>query len=206
MNQKVDVFLLDGCGRCKYYQTAQCKVLKWTEELTMLRSIILESGLNEEIKWGFPCYTLNGKNVLMLAPFKENCSISFFKGSLLKNHVHLLEKAGENSNVARLIRFKNTEKINQNIVEIKALINEAISIEKEGIKLPKVNHSSIELPTELMDAFEEDSIFKNSFKALTPGRQRAYILFFSQPKQMQTRINRIEKSKNAILAGKGLNE
>lgn len=206
MNQKVDIFLLDGCGRCKYYQTPQCKVLKWTEELTLLRGIILETGLNEEIKWGFPCYTMNGKNVVMLAAFKENCAISFFKGSLIKNQNDLLEKAGENSNSGRLIRFQNAEKILENASTIKSLIEEAITIEKQGKKLPKTDYAALELPEELIVAFEEDHLFKNSFKSLTPGRQRAYIMFFAQPKQSQTRTNRIEKFKNAILAGKGLNE
>ena len=110
MNPKVDLFLLDGCGRCKLYQTPQCKVHKWPEELNTLRGLILQFGLEEEIKWGFPCYTLNGKNILMLAPFKENCSISFFKGALLKENP-ILEKSGENSNTFRLIRFQGVEKI-----------------------------------------------------------------------------------------------
>jgi uncharacterized protein YdeI (YjbR/CyaY-like superfamily) len=205
MNKQVDLFLIDGCGRCKYYQTPQCKVLKWTEEITILRSIILESGLTEEIKWGFPCYTLNGKNILMIAAFKDNCAISFFKGALLKENP-ILEKSGENSNTFRLIRFQGMEKINQEKETIQQIIHEAIEIEKSGKKLPKTDYSSIEIPEELENAFEEDHIFKAAFKSLTPGRQRGYILFFSQPKQSQTRTNRIEKFKNAILEGKGMND
>jgi uncharacterized protein YdeI (YjbR/CyaY-like superfamily) len=205
MNKQVDLFLIDGCGRCKYYQTPQCKVLKWTEEITILRSIILESGLTEEIKWGFPCYTLNGKNILMIAAFKDNCAISFFKGALLMENP-ILEKSGENSNTFRLIRFQGMEKINQEKETIQQIIHEAIEIEKSGKKLPKTDYSSIEIPEELENAFEEDHIFKAAFKSLTPGRQRGYILFFSQPKQSQTRTNRIEKFKNAILEGKGMND
>lgn len=205
MNKQVDLFLIDGCGRCKYYQTPQCKVLKWTEEITILRSIILESGLTEEIKWGFPCYTLNGKNILMIAAFKDNCAISFFKGALLMKNP-ILEKSGENSNTFRLIRFQGMEKINQEKETIQQIIHEAIEIEKSGKKLPKTDYSSIEIPEELENAFEEDHIFKAAFKSLTPGRQRGYILFFSQPKQSQTRTNRIEKFKNAILEGKGMND
>jgi uncharacterized protein YdeI (YjbR/CyaY-like superfamily) len=205
MNQKVDLFLLDGCGRCKLYQTPQCKVHKWPEELITLRGLILEFGLEEEIKWGFPCYTLNGKNILMLAPFKNNCAISFFKGALLKGN-SLLEKSSENSNTFRLIRFQGMEKINQEKKTIQQIIQEAIEIEKSGKKLPKTDYATIEIPEELENAFEDDHIFKAAFKSLTPGRQRGYILHFSQPKQTQTRMNRIEKCKPAIFNGKGLNE
>jgi uncharacterized protein YdeI (YjbR/CyaY-like superfamily) len=205
MNPKVDLFLLDGCGRCKLYQTPQCKVHMWPEELNTLRGLILQFGLEEEIKWGFPCYTLNGKNILMLAPFKDNCSISFFKGALLKENP-ILEKSGENSNTFRLIRFQGMEKIFKEKETIQKIIQEAIEIEKSGKKIPKTDYSAIELPEELEDALEDDHIFKAAFKSLTPGRQRGYILHFSQPKQTQTRINRIEKCKSAILNGKGLNE
>jgi len=205
MNHKVDLFLLDGCGRCKLYQTPQCKVHRWPEELNNLRGLILELGLEEEIKWGFPCYTLNGKNILMLAPFKDNCAISFFKGALLKENP-ILEKSGENSNTFRLIRFQGMEKINQEKDTIRLIIQEAIEIEKSGKKLPKTDYSSIEIPVELENAFEDDHIFKAAFKSLTPGRQRGYILHFSQPKQAQTKMNRIEKCKPAIFNGKGLNE
>jgi uncharacterized protein YdeI (YjbR/CyaY-like superfamily) len=205
MNQKVDLFLLDGCGRCKYYQTPQCKVHKWPEELITLRGLILEYGLEEEIKWGFPCYTLNGKNILMLAPFKDNCALSFFKGALLKENP-ILEKSGENSNTFRLIRFQGMDKINKEKETIRHIIQEAIDIEKSGKKLPKTDYSSIEIPEELEAAFEDDHLFKAAFKSLTPGRQRGYILHFSQPKQTQTRSNRIEKSKTAIMNGKGFNE
>jgi uncharacterized protein YdeI (YjbR/CyaY-like superfamily) len=205
MNQKVDLFLLDGCGRCKLYQTPQCKVHRWSEELITLRGLILEHDLVEEIKWGFPCYTLNGKNILMLAVFKDNCAISFFKGGLLNDNP-ILEKSGENSNIFRLIRFQEIEKINKEKDTIRKIIQEAIKIEKSGKKLPKTNYSELEIPEELTAAFEEDEIFKSAFKSLTPGRQRGYLLFFSQPKQSQTRLNRIQKCKSAILNGKGLNE
>jgi uncharacterized protein YdeI (YjbR/CyaY-like superfamily) len=205
MNQKVDLFLLDGCGRCKLYQTPQCKVHNWTEELNTLRGLILEFGLEEEIKWAFPCYTLNGKNILMLAPFKDNCAISFFKGALLKENP-ILEKSSENSNTFRLIRFQGMEKINQEKKIIQQIIQEAIEIEKSGKKLPKTDYATIELPEELENAFEDDHVFKSAFKSLTPGRQRGYILHFAQPKQVQTRMNRIEKCKPAIFNGKGLNE
>lgn len=205
MNQKVDLFLLDGCGRCKLYQTPQCKVHRWSEELITLRGLILEHDLVEEIKWGFPCYTLNGKNILMLAVFKDNCAISFFKGGLLNDNP-ILEKSGENSNIFRLIRFQGIEKINKEKDTIRKIIQEAIKIEKSGKKLPKTNYSELEIPEELTAAFEEDEIFKSAFKSLTPGRQRGYLLFFSQPKQSQTRLNRIQKCKSDILNGKGLNE
>ena len=141
----------------------------------------------------------------MLAVFKDNCAISFFKGGLL-NENPILEKSGENSNIFRLIRFQGIEKINNEKDTIRRIIQEAIEIEKAGKKLPKTNYSELEIPEELTAAFEEDHIFKAAFKSLTPGRQRGYILHFAQPKQSQTRLNRIQKCKSAILNGKGLNE
>jgi uncharacterized protein YdeI (YjbR/CyaY-like superfamily) len=141
----------------------------------------------------------------MLAPFKDNCAISFFKGALLKQHP-ILEKSGENSNTFRLIRFRGMDKINCEKDTIRQIILEAIEIEKSGQKIPKTDYSSLKFPEELQLAFEDDLIYKAAFKKLTPGRQRGYILHFSQPKQSQTRINRIEKCKSAILHGKGLNE
>ena len=175
MNQKVDLFLLDGCGRCKLYQTPQCKVHKWPEELITLRALILELGLEEEIKWGFPCYTLNGKNILMLAPFKDNCAISFFKGALLKEN-SILEKSGENSNTFRLIRFQGMEKINQEKETIQQIIQEAIEIEKSGKKIYArggVNEKSAELAYKL--GFHGIALYGHLWKSTSPFEK--YIAF-----------------------------
>lgn len=204
-NQKVDLFLLQGCGRCKYYQTAQCKVHKWSEELRSLRSLIMENDVDEAVKWGFPCYMINGKNVLMLSAFKDHCAISFFKGSLLKENP-LLESGGEHSNVFRLIRFQGIDKINREKESIIQIIQEAIEIEKSGKKILKTDYSAMDIPEELAFAFEEDFHFKSAFTNLTPGRQRGYLIFFTKPKQSETRKKRIEKYKESIILGKGLNE
>jgi uncharacterized protein YdeI (YjbR/CyaY-like superfamily) len=205
MNHKVDAFLLQGCGRCKYYQTSQCKVHRWSEELRSLRGLIVKNNLVEVIKWGFPCYTVNGKNVLMLAAFKDHCAISFFKGALLKENP-LLESGGENSNSFRLIRFQGIDKIVREKEAIIQLIKVAIEIEKSGKKIAKTDYSSLDIPEELVSAFEDDCLFKSAFTNLTPGRQRGYLIFFSNAKQSETRKKRIEKYKASILLGKGLNE
>jgi uncharacterized protein YdeI (YjbR/CyaY-like superfamily) len=205
MNPSVDFILKTGCGRCKFHATPACKIHKWHEELTILRHLLLQYGLNEEVKWGFPCYTLAGKNIVMLAAFKDNCALSFFKGALLKENP-ILEKSGENSVTFRLIRFQGVEKINQNLSLIQEIILEAIEIEKQGKKLPKMDHTKLEFPEELQEIFDEDFLFKEAFNRLTPGRQRGYILFFSQPKQSQTRMNRIQKYYQLIIDGKGMND
>lgn len=204
LNQKVDAYLKDGCGRCKFFATPKCKVNNWRTELEMLRSILHKSKLTEEIKWGSPCYTWEGKNVIMIAAFKESCVLSFFKGALLKDPYHILEKPGENSNTFRLFRFKDSKKITTLKTKILAYINEAIELEKSGAKIERKN-TPIKLPVELTQKFKEDPILKDAFQKLTPGRQRSYILFISAAKQSATRSGRIEKYRNMILSGKDVN-
>lgn len=135
MNPKVDLYLEDGCGRCEYYQTPQCKVYSWTKELKELRKILLASGLNEEFKWKQPCYTLNGKNILIMSAFKEYCALSFFKGSLLSDPAHILIKPGENSQATRQVRFTNVREIAEMKLSLKAYIFEAIENERNGLKV-----------------------------------------------------------------------
>ena len=205
MNNQVDNYLLEGCGRCPLGGTPDCKVHKWTAELELLRTIVLDCGLTEELKWGVPCYTFQGGNVLMVSAFKEYCSISFFKGSLLSNTKGILEKPGPNSQAARLIKFTNTARIQEIEEDIRTSIYEAIEVEKAGLKvLFKKNPEPI--PEELEQKFAEDPVLKSAFEALTPGRQRGYILFFSAPKQSKTRVSRIEKSVEKILNGEGLHD
>ncbi len=205
MNPKVDKYLENGCMRCKLGGTPACKVRRWTAELQMLRKIVLDSELTEEIKWGIPCYTFQKANVLIVSAFKAYCSISFFKGALLKGASDLLEKPGENTQGARLIKFTSVEQINKVNALVKELIAEAIAIEKAGLKVDfKKNPEPI--PIELRQKLDQDPVFNKAFRALTPGRQRGYILHFSQPKQSKTRISRIEKCVQKILAGKGLSE
>ena len=205
LNPQVDKYLIDGCMRCKYGATPLCKVNKWMEELETLRQIVLECGLTEEVKWGVPCYTLEDKNIVVVSAFKEYACLSFFKGILLKDPQHILNQHGESSQSARLIKFTNTLQIIQLKEVLKAYIQEAVEIEKSGQKVVfKKNPEPI--PGELLQVFEEDPVLKNAFYSLTPGRQRGYIIYFSQPKQSQTRLGRIEKYKEQIINGVGLHD
>jgi uncharacterized protein YdeI (YjbR/CyaY-like superfamily) len=204
-NTNVDQFFVDGCGRCPLGGTPDCKVHLWPTELEVLRGLLLESDLHEESKWGFPCYTLQGKNVLMLGVFNDYCSISFFKGALIENDFGLLVKPGPNSQAARLIKFTSMDQIVQQESEIKDLIQQAIDIEKAG-RIVEFKKNPEPIPEELLGQFNEDPAFESAFLALTPGRQRGYILHIGQAKQAKTRLARIEKYKPMIMSGIGLHD
>jgi len=205
MNTKVDLYILDGCGRCAYYATPSCKVKNWQVELEALRQIVLSVGLTEELKWGVPCYTYNEKNIAIVSAFKEYCSISFFKGALLEDPHLRLTKPGEGSQAARLIKFTNYNEIITQTEILKAYINGAVELEKSGKKIEfKKNPEPI--PAELLTKFDELPALQQAFFALTPSRQRGYIIYFSQPKQAHTRSSRIEKCILKILNGEGLND
>ena len=203
----VDHFLTSGCGRCKYFDTPQCKVHTWTAELQLLRGLALDSGLKEEIKWGFPCYSnAEKKNIFMIGAFKEFCSLSFFKGVLFNDAHQLLQKAGENSQTMRLLKFTSTEQVIEHSTIISQYIQEAIEIEKSGVKIQKPDPSKLNLCQELVLKFEELPELKIAFEKLTPGRQRGYNLHFSDAKQSATRNARIEKYIPKILSGKGFQD
>lgn len=204
MNALVDKYLVDGCMRCKYGATPQCKVLNWIPELELLRQIVLNTGLSEEIKWSMPVYTHNGKNVITVHALKESANIGFFKGALLQDKHQLLQQQG-NVQSSRIIRFTRVEDIQQVQTILHDYILEAIELENTGQKIERVPNPE-PTPDELLEAFTTDPDFKNAFYNLTPGRQRGYIIHFSQPKQVQTRVGRIEKCKSQILAGLGLND
>ncbi len=205
MNPQVDLYLEDGCGRCKYYKTTQCKVHNWQSELKALRAIVLECGLTEELKWSVPVYTHKNKNIAIVSAFKDYCSLSFFKGSLLQDTENILHKQGESSQSARILKFTNVKEISKIRDIIKAYIFEAIELESQGIKVEfKKNLETI--PDELQKCFDNDTSFQKAFYALTPSKQRGYIIYFSQPKQSQTRETRIENCKQKILNGVGLND
>ena len=182
------------------------KSKNWKEELTKLRSIVLDCGLTEEVKWYQPCYSFNGTNLIILGSFKEFCTLSFFKGVLLKDEQKILEFAGENTQSAKIIKFTNVHQVNNLEETLKDYINEMIALEKSGAKVTFKKIEEQKLPEELEEMFNQDKDFENAFKALTPGRQRAYLLHFSSAKQSATRIARIEKVKPQIFAGKGLND
>jgi len=205
MNKTVDNYLLEGCGRCPLGATPDCKVHRWSQELELMRTIVLDCGLTEECKWGVPCYTFQNKNVLVVSALRDYCSISFFKGSLLSDSKNLLDKPGENSQAARLFKFTNTEEITSIENDIRAYVFEAIEIERAGLKV-NFKKSPEPIPEELEEKFETDPNLRIAFEALTLGRQRGYIIYFSQPKQSKTRISRIEKSVPKILNGEGLHD
>lgn len=206
MHPGVDHYLAEGCGRCPLGGTPQCKVHTWPAELAALRTILLDTELTEEVKWKVPCYTVQGSNVLILSAFKEYCSVSFFKGALLSDPHQLLEQPGENSQAARLLRFTAVQQVVALEPIIRAYIAEAIAVEKAGLTVDFKKPEEFDIPDELVDQFDADPDFRAAFEALTPGRQRGYLLHFAAPKQAKTRAARIEKYRAQILAGKGLHD
>ena len=192
MNSKVDDFLNN--------------TEKWREEFEKLRMIVLECGLTEELKWGVPCYTFQKKNIVLIHGFKEYCAILFVKGALLKDTMGILIQQTQNVQSARQIRFTDVDEIVEMEPVLKAYVNEAIGVEKVGLKVNYKKTADFIIPAELQNKMEEIPALKTAFDALTPGRQRAYIFYFSQPKQSKTRTSRVEKYIPHILAGKGLND
>ena len=182
------------------------KAKKWQDELEELRKIALSCDLNEDFKWGVPCYTFQKSNVILISGFKEYCVLSFVKGALLKDSKGILIQQTENSQSVRILRFTSVEEIKQKKSLLKSYIFEAIEAEKAGLKVILKSNSELVFPEELVLKFKEDEQFKNAFKALTPGRQRAYNLFFSAPKQASTRETRIKKYQQQILNGKGITD
>ena len=185
-----------------YFEEAK----RWKIELSLLRSIALECGLTEELKWKQPCYTFQGKNICIIGSFKGFSALLFFKGALLDNSHQLLVKAGENSQAGRQIRFTKPSEINEQTAVIKAVIFEAIEVEKAGLKVESNIKDELILVDEFTSILKENTELKTAFEKLTPGRKRAYNLFFSAAKQSKTRIERIEKYTQRILDGKGIND
>lgn len=182
------------------------KATKWQKEYLQLRTIILDCGLIEELKWGCPCYTFNGSNVILIHGFKEYCAMLFFKGALLKDANGILIQQTENVQSARQIRFTNVREIVKMEKILKAYIYEAIEVEKAGLKVKLKKISDYLVPEEFQIKLNKNNSLKKAFTSLTPGRQRAYLFYFSQPKLAKTREARIEKSIQQILEGKGLND
>jgi uncharacterized protein YdeI (YjbR/CyaY-like superfamily) len=183
------------------------KTKTWKEEFERLRSILLGfEELDEEIKWMYPCYTLEGKNIVLMHGFKEYCALLFHKGALLKDPHGILIQQTENVQAARQIRFTNVQEIIEMKPILKAYIQEAIEVEKAGLQVELKKTEEYTIPEELQSKFDEVPALKTAFEELTPGRQRAYILYFSKAKQSKTRESRIEKYMEHILDGKGLND
>ena len=192
MNPKVDFFFT--------------KAKKWEKELKKLRTIVLDCGLTEELKWGNPAYTFEGANIVLIHAFKEYCALLFFKGALLSDKKKILIQQTENVQSARQLRFTSVSEINKLEASIKAYIYEAIEVEKAGLKVKLKKTKEFGMPAELKKKLDSSAEYKKAFQALTPGRQRGYILYFSSAKQPKTREDRIEKVLPLILEGKGWNE
>ena len=178
----------------------------WKEEMEALREMLLSCNLTEELKWGKPCYSFENKNLFIIQSFKTNCALGFFKGELINDEKGLLVKPGENTQSGRMIRFTHLKEIVKVKGTIKGYIKEAIEHEKMGTKTTIKEKAELIFPEELQSVLDKNVKFKKAFESLTPGSQRAYNMFFSAPKQAQTRTTRIEKYKQQILNGKGIND
>jgi uncharacterized protein YdeI (YjbR/CyaY-like superfamily) len=192
MNPKVDF----------YFTKAQ----KWEVEVTQLRRIILDCGLTETLKWGVPCYTFEERNIVLIHVFKEYCALLFFKGALLHDPNGILIQQTENVQAARQVRFTHVREISEKEPVLKTYIYEAIEVEKAGLKVHFKKQTEQKIPEEFQYKLNELPALKTAFEALTPGRQRAYNLYFAAPKQAKTRASRIEKCIDQILSGKGLTD
>ena len=182
------------------------KPSQWQDAYRELRRIALDTGLTEELKWGKPCYIYSGSNVFLTHGFKEYCALLFHKGVLLKDTEGILIQQTKNVQSARQLRFNHVDEVRELEKVIKAYIHEAIEVEKAGLEVKMKKTSEFDMPEELQNKLDEDTAFKTAFEALTPGRQRGYMLHISQAKQSKTRISRIEKSIPKIFEGKGYNE
>jgi uncharacterized protein YdeI (YjbR/CyaY-like superfamily) len=192
MNSKVDWFF--------------DKSQKWQKEFKQLRTIVLACDLVEELKWGQPCYMFEKKNIVLIHGFKEYCALLFFKGALLKDPKGILIQQTENVQAARQIRFTDVSEITKMKAILKTYIYDAIEVEEAGLKVPIRKTSEFPAPEEFQNQLDKNPTLKKAFDALTPGRQRAYLLYFSAPKQSKTRESRVKKSMAQILKGKGLND
>lgn len=199
-------YLKHGCGRCPLGDTPECKVHAWQPELKVLREMMLQGGLVEEIKWSVPCYTHRGKNIAVVAALKDHCSLSFFKGAGLDDPSGVLERPGENSQAARVLRLTSAKQIRGLGPIIEGFIRQAVALEESGYKPPTTSPAQMDWPSELVRVLEGDSRLREAFEALTPGRQRGYLLYIAGAKQSKTRMDRIEKNRERILNGLGLHD
>ena len=192
MNKEVDIYL--------------AKAKKWQKEMLFLRDILLACQLEEEIKWGISCYSINKGIVVIIQAFKNHCDLGFFKGALLQDKAGILIKAGENTQASRQMRFTDIKEIEKRSKIIKSYIKEAIALEKKGLKYIGESIAEPIQVIELQQIFKKDAALKKAFESLTPGRQRGYLIHFSGAKQSETRIARIHKQASKIMCGKGMND
>jgi uncharacterized protein YdeI (YjbR/CyaY-like superfamily) len=204
MNQYAETYFTAGCGRCPKGGTPACKVNTWAAELAALRALVLASGLTEACKWGVPCYTSEKNNIVLIHAFKDYCALLFFKGALLKDAKGILIQQTDNVQGGRQLRFTDVREITKLKTTISAYLQEAIAVEKAGLKVVMKPTAEFVVPEEFQAKLNASPALKTAFEALTPGRQRAYLLHFAAAKQAKTREARIEKCTPQILNGKGL--
>lgn len=203
--ESVDDFLRDGCGRCARYATPSCKVHRWDATLRALRALVLERGLVEDVKWGFPCYAIDGKNVVMISALEERCALAFFQGAALVDHDDLLVAAGPNSRIARQLVFRSAEEVEARRAVASRLIDQAVVLARAGTKVAR-EPAREPVPEELARRLAEDPALRRAFDALTPGRRRSHVLHVGGAKQSETRARRVERCVPEILAGRGHQE
>lgn len=201
----IETYFGQGCGRCERFATPDCSTRQWSRGLNELRQICLESGLVETVKWAHPCYMHAGRNIVILGAFRGDFRISFFNAALMKDPKGVLEKQGPNTRHPGMIRFADNAQVKVMKPTIVSYIHEAKGYAEAGIKPPK-EESEIELPDELVEALDADPVLADAFHALTPGRQKGYVINLNSAKKSETRISRIAKFRDKILAGKGATE
>lgn len=201
----IEDFFSRGCGRCDRFDTPACSANRWHDGLTRLRAICRSAGLVETVKWGHPCYMHAGRNIALIGALQGDFRLNFFNAALMKDPEGLMERQGPNTQHPDSIRFTASEQVEAHAAAIRAYLLEAMAYAEAGIRPPKVAQA-LELPDELVDAMDADPELAEAFHALTPGRQRSYVIHLSSAKTAATRVSRIEKARPGILAGKGANE
>lgn len=205
MISNIEEYFTKGCGRCARFATPACATKIWAVGLAELRRICRDEGLSEHVKWGHPCYMHAGRNIAIIGAFQSNYRLNFFNPALMKDPEGILEHQGENSTHAGMLRFTDQEHPRKIETTIRTYLREAMVYAEKGITPPKIE-KTLELPDELTDTLDADPELAEAFYALTPGRQRGYAMHIGSAKQSTTRINRIEKCRGQIFAGKGYNE
>jgi uncharacterized protein YdeI (YjbR/CyaY-like superfamily) len=200
-----DDYLRDGCGRCDRFRTPECKVRRWTDALVALRALLGESGLVEEMKWGSPCYTLGGKNVVLLTSFNDYCALAFFKGAALADDEGLLVGPGPSSRFVRQLRFRSAAEVAERRALAVRLVEQAVALERDGGDV-EAGDAAEPVPAELERRLAADPELLRAWEALTPGRRRSHVLHIGGAKQSATRDKRVARCVPAIVAGRGFNE
>lgn len=201
----IEDYFSKGCGRCERFDTPDCSTKRWHDGLTELRRICLEVGLVETVKWGHPCYMYGGRNIAIIGANRGDFRLSFFEASLMKDPDGILQKQGPNTQHSDMIRFTEVGQVIKLAPIIEAYLKEAMGYAEAGIKAPKAQHD-LELPEELIDALDSDPELAEAFHSLTPGRQKSYVINLSSAKKAETRVARIAKFRDKILAGLGAME